>query len=152
MLYTSGKRGRIIEALYLKVRRGDAAQTFDFWMYGETKDLKIGSGLQVGEDGVSFNHHFLPPKGELSFHFLPGEYAIRIYARPVNRKKPLLLSTVTLHLSESHAQAVRDKTHWAVFTREPESKDYRCEISEGREPALIFPPLHLLGGISRGKS
>ena len=26
-------------------------------------------------------------------------------------------------------------THWAVFTREPESQGYRCEISEGRETA-----------------
>ena len=155
MLYATGKRGHVIEALYLKVRRGGEAQTFDFWMYGETKDLKIGSGLRAGEDGVSFNHHFLPPKGDASFHFLPGKYTISIYARAVNRKKPLLLSSVTLRLSESHAHAVREKTHWAVFTQEPESQAYRCEIAEGREPAppVVFPLplLHLLGDVRHGK-
>ncbi|MGA3133650.1 MAG: hypothetical protein ABSD59_23030, partial [Terracidiphilus sp.] len=58
MLYATGKRGHIVEALYLRVKRGNRTDTFNFWMYGETKDLKIGSGLRVGEDGVSFNHHF----------------------------------------------------------------------------------------------
>jgi hypothetical protein len=50
---------RIVEALYLKVRHGESTQTFNFWMYGETKELRIGSGLRVGDDGISFNHHFL---------------------------------------------------------------------------------------------
>jgi hypothetical protein len=49
MLYATGKRGHIIEALYLKVRRGEPTQTFNFWMYGETKELKIGIGLRVGK-------------------------------------------------------------------------------------------------------
>src|SRR5208337_1267754 len=67
MLYATGKRGRIIEALYLKVRHEETTQAFSFWMYGETKDLKYGSGLRVGEDGVSFYHHFLPPKDASAF-------------------------------------------------------------------------------------
>jgi integrase/recombinase XerD len=79
MLYATGKRGHIIEALYLKVRRGESTQTFNFWMYGETKDLKIGSGLRVGEDGASFNHHFLPPKDVSSFAFLAGVAAERFF-------------------------------------------------------------------------
>jgi hypothetical protein len=69
---TTGKRGQIVEALYLQVKRGDEAQIFSFWMYGETKSLMIGSGLRVGEDGVSSNHHFLPPKDEISFAFFAG--------------------------------------------------------------------------------
>src|SRR5215471_11851501 len=83
MLYATGKRGHIIEALYLKVRQGNATQMFSFWMYGETKDLKIGSGLRVGEDGVSVNHHFLPPK-DASFAFRAGEYAIDVCATILN--------------------------------------------------------------------
>src|SRR5271166_557710 len=34
MLYSTGKRGHIIEALYLKVHHGESTQTFSFWMYG----------------------------------------------------------------------------------------------------------------------
>jgi hypothetical protein len=54
MLFTTGKRGHIVESLFLKVRRGESSQTFNFWMYGETKALLIGSGLRVGQDGVAF--------------------------------------------------------------------------------------------------
>jgi hypothetical protein len=35
MLYATGKRGHIIEALYLKLRRGEMTETFDFWMFRE---------------------------------------------------------------------------------------------------------------------
>lgn len=74
MLYATGKRGHIVESLYVKVRQhGESTHTFNFWMYGETKDLKIGSGLRVGDDGVSFNHHFLRPKDTSAFTFLAGE-------------------------------------------------------------------------------
>lgn len=148
MLYATGKRGHIIEALYLKVRRGDSAQTFNFWMYGETKELKIGSGLRVGEDGVSFNHHFLPPKNASSFTFLAGEYTIDAYARILNRSSPVLLSAMKVSLSPELADALRDRTQGVLFTWGPDSRDYRGDVSmpvptEGRSRSL--------SGAGRGK-
>ena len=76
MLYATGKRGHIVEALYLKVTQGKHSHTFGYWMYGETGQLRIGSGLRVGEDGASFNHHFVQPKSDSSFEFLAGDYTI----------------------------------------------------------------------------
>jgi hypothetical protein len=140
MLYATGKRGHIIEALYLRVRRGESSQTFNFWMYGETKDLKIGSGLRAGEDGVSFNHHFLPPKDPASFQFLAGEYVIEVYARIVNRSSAVLLSTVKLSLSPEEATALRDPTQGVLFTWGPDSQRYRGQVSapvgEGRSKSV----------------
>jgi hypothetical protein len=130
MLYATGKRGHIVEALYLKVVRGESRQTFNFWMYGETKDLKIGSGLKVGEDGVSFNHHFLPPQGDSTFAFLAGEYTIESYARILNRRAPVRLSTVKLFLSAELAHALHDRTKGALFTWSPDSKLYHGNVSE----------------------
>lgn len=129
MLYATGKRGHIIEALYLKVRHGESTQTFNFWMYGETRELKIGSGLRVGDDGVSFNHHFLPPKDVSSFAFLAGEYAIDAYARILNRNAPVLLSTVKLSLSPELAGALQDGTKGVLFTWGPDSRHYRGDVS-----------------------
>src|SRR5262249_52845929 len=106
MLYASGKRGRIVEALYLKVKRGETTETFNSWMYGETKELKIGRGLRVEEDGLSFNHHFLPPKGAARFAFDAGEYAIQVHASILNRHSPVLRSTVKLSHSEELAAAL----------------------------------------------
>jgi len=34
MLYATGKRGHIVEALYVKVRHVESTQTFNYWMYG----------------------------------------------------------------------------------------------------------------------
>jgi hypothetical protein len=130
MLYATGKRGHIVEALYLKVRHGESIQTFNFWMYGETKELKIGSGLRVGYDGVSFNHHFLPPKDASSFAFLAGEYVIDAYARILNRDAPVLLSTVRLSLSLEFAAALRDPTKGVLFTWSPDTQDYHGNVSE----------------------
>jgi len=141
MLFATGKRGYIIEALYIKVRHGESTQTFNFWMYGETKELKIGSGLRVGDDGVSSNHHFLPPKDAYAFAFVAGEYAIEAYARILNRKDPVLLSTVKLSLSQDHAAALKDLTMGVLFTWRPDSQHYRSEVSapmasEGRSRSV----------------
>ena len=141
MLYATGKRGHIVEALYLEVREGEATETFSFWMFGEAKELKIGSGLRVGEDGVSFNHHFLPPKDASSFAFLAGEYSIEIHAKILNRTTPMLLSTVTLSLSQQLADALRDSTKGVVFTWRPDTQKYHGDVSlpvpcEGRSRSV----------------
>ena len=130
MLYATGKRGHIVEALYLKVKRGSRTDMFNFWMYGETKDLKIGSGLRVGEDGVSFNHHFLPSKDAPCYVFLAGEYTIELHAAILNRRAPVLLSTVKLSLSEEQATALTDPVMGVLFTWNPDSRSYRGNASE----------------------
>jgi hypothetical protein len=83
LLYASGKRGHIVESLYLKVRRGHVSQVFDFWMYGESRAEFVGSGLRVGEEGVASNHYFLPPK-QPSFEFLAGQYVIEVHPKISN--------------------------------------------------------------------
>lgn len=148
MLYATGKRGHIIEALFLKARRGDTTQTFSFWMYGESNDLKIGSGLRVGEDGVSFNHHFLPPKDASSFAFHVGEYAIDVYARILNRNSPVLLSTVKVLLSQELATALSDRTKGVLFTWGPDSQHYRGDVSS---PPITEGRSRSVSGAGRGK-
>jgi hypothetical protein len=130
MLYATGKRGHIVEALYLKVKRGSRTDTFNFWMYGETKDLKIGSGLRVGEDGVSFNHHFLPSKDAPSYAFLGGEYTIVLHAAILNRRAPVLLSTVKLSLSNELSAALTDPIMGVLFTWNPDLRSYCGNVSD----------------------
>jgi hypothetical protein len=103
---------------------------FNFWMYGETKDLKIGSGLRVGEDGVSFNHHFLPSKDAPPYGFFAGEYTIELHAAILNRRAPVLLSTVKLSLSEEQATALTDPVMGVLFTWNPDSRSYLGNVSE----------------------
>jgi hypothetical protein len=79
LLYSTAKRGQIIESMFVKLRRGESIQTFNIWVYGEGS-LARGSGLYVGENGVTCNHHFLLPADGTKFEFLPGEYKVEVYA------------------------------------------------------------------------
>lgn len=130
MLYATGKRGHIVEAIYLTVQRAGSTHIFNFWMYGETKDLKIGSGLRVGEEGVSYNHHFLPPRDDSSFTFAAGEYVIDVHARILNRSAPVHLSSVKVSLAPELAGALLDLRKGVLFTWRPDSQTYRAEVSE----------------------
>lgn len=44
LLYSTGKRGIVLEHLFIRLRRGETQQNFNVWVYGE-KDLARGSGL-----------------------------------------------------------------------------------------------------------
>ena len=90
LLYSTAKRGQIIESMFVRLRRGESIQTFNIWVYGEGS-LARGSGLYVGENGVTCNHHFLLPADGTKFEFLPGEYKVEVYASLVAVKQPLLL-------------------------------------------------------------
>jgi hypothetical protein len=110
----------------------------DFWAYGETNRLSIGSGLKVGGDGVSLNHNFRPPKDAISFAFIEGDYVIEVYARILNRRTPLLLSTVKLLLSREQATALSDPTNCVLLTWGPDSQSYRGNVSESPATPLSF--------------
>jgi len=116
LLFATGKRGHIVQSMFLKVRRGESVQTFNFWMYGERAALMIGSGLRVSEDGVACNHHFLPPKDGNAFAFLPGDYVIEIYACIVQRSVTMLLSSVRVTLTQEGAADLKSKTNGVLFT------------------------------------
>lgn len=136
MLYATGKRGHIVEALYVNLRHRES-QIFNFWMYGENKAQFIGSGLRVEEDGVSFNHYFLPPKHQAAFEFLSGNYALDVFAVSINRTKNSPLISIRLALSQEHSLALKDKTNGILFTWRPETQSYDIEIS--RAPVSSLP-------------
>ncbi len=100
LLYSSAKRGNVISSLYVRLTRGETIQTFNIWAYGEVGALMPGSGLFVGEQGVAFNHHFLPPADGTAFKFLAGDYLLELFAVQVNHAKPKLLWSVALDLPQ----------------------------------------------------
>jgi hypothetical protein len=73
-----------------------------------------------------FNHHFLPPKDENTFSFLPGEYVIDIYARTIMQSATVLLPTVKVALTEKQAAVLRDKNKGILFTWGRCSKLFRA--------------------------
>ena len=71
LLFSTSKRGRVIESIHVAPSRNETHQNFNIWVYGDDK-LVRGSGLFVGENGVAANHHFLTPKDGSSFRFTEG--------------------------------------------------------------------------------
>lgn len=127
LLYSTSKRAQILESMYVTLRRRESVQTFNIWVYGDSKPLFRGSGLRGSEDGFSSNHHFVPPKDGTRFTFLPGEYFVEVYATLVNSTESLLLSKTQLQLSQEQAAAIAEGSG-VYFDWGPDSKSYHAHI------------------------
>jgi hypothetical protein len=137
LLYSTGKRGRAVETLFAKVRRGDATQLFLFWSYGETNDLRVGSGLYVGPDGHTANHHFVLLPDAPPFPFEAGAYEIEIYATFPRRSRAVLLHTAQLTLSANASQQLRDDPSVAIyFNWDPVARVYQPHVNRKPRPML----------------
>lgn len=132
LLYTTGKRGYVIEGLYLKVLHGGSGHTFGFWGYGEHKELMVAGGLRVTDGGVAYNHHFLQSSESDDFHSSEGEYEIKVYARVVNRRSAKLLSRVKLTLPKDAATRMYLETSGVLFTWNPDTQTYNPTLSPER--------------------
>ena len=51
LLYSTGKRGHIIENMFARLHRGETRQNFNIWVYDDN-GLHRGSGLFVPETGL----------------------------------------------------------------------------------------------------
>jgi hypothetical protein len=128
LLFATGRRGHVLEGMYIKLRRGELTQTFNYWAYGETSALSVGSGIRVGEDGVVYNHHFLPAKDGSMFQFVPGDYLIDVFGALVHQHRPVLLSQFKLSLSPEHCAAMKDNSAGIFYNWGPESQSYYAHI------------------------
>ena len=52
LLFSTSRRGRIIESMHVALSRNETHQNFNIWVHGDEK-LVRGSGLFVGESGVA---------------------------------------------------------------------------------------------------
>ncbi len=136
LLYATGKRGYVIEGLYVKIRRGDEDRTFGFWGYGERNDLMAAGGLRIDEEGVAYNHHFLEINRNSHFHFVRGDYEISVYARIVNRSSARLLYKANVTLSEDDATEMYIRTRGMLFTWDPDAKTYRGHLQQPASSTL----------------
>jgi|ERR1043165_6474168 hypothetical protein len=124
LLYATSKRGRVIESLYVRLRRGDTTQNFAIWIYGE-KELSRGSGLYVPESGVGVNHHFLLPRDITEYRFVAGEYNIGVYAVVIGRSVHELLFSTTLNLSMENARQISENRQSGIyFDWSPDARRY----------------------------
>lgn len=133
LLYSTSKRGQLVEALYVRLSRGESVQNFSVWVHGQTKDLSRGSGLFVGADGVAANHHFLLSPDQKSFLFQAGSYRMQVFARVIGKTGVLPLFDTEIELTREDADALMDKSAGVYFDWGPESQRYYSHIDRRSE-------------------
>jgi hypothetical protein len=134
LLFSTSKRGRVIESMHVALSRNEMHQNFNIWVYGERGNLVRGSGLFVGETGISVNHHFLTPEGGQSFLFTEGHYKLEVFAHLLGHKKLIQLFSQTLDISREIATSLQEKGAGLYFDWGPDSARYLPHV-EKREPS-----------------
>jgi hypothetical protein len=140
LLYSTGKRGQVIEALFLRVREGDRKEDFAFWGYGD-KDLVRGSGLYVPESGLATNHHFNPIQTGAGFLFSGGTYELELAAKLVGREAFVSLWHTSIQMPpEAFANSIQRDTA-VFFSWSPQDGGYLPSVESRAGPihALSSP-------------
>jgi hypothetical protein len=144
LLFSTSKRGRVIQSMHVALSRNETHQNFNIWVYGERQQLVRGSGLFVGETGVEANHHFLTPKDASSFHFTEGHYRLDVFAHLLGDQKQTRLFSHTLDISREFAAALADPHAGLFFNWGPDSSKYLPHIdtrSPSPDPTKFFEAL-----------
>lgn len=151
LLFTTGKRGRVVQNLYLRVKRGSFVGLFGSWAYGERKELVPGSGLFVSQEGIAYNHHFLPQDDPatpfVQFGYLPGSYVVEVYADILGRSRPKKLGTISVDLSsEAHSQMNLEGVG-VLFDWHPDRHEYVPETGTKPNAQALTPPPPMRPGL-----
>jgi hypothetical protein len=123
LLFSTAKRGRVIESMHIALSRNETHQNFNIWVYGDDK-LVRGSGLFVGETGIAANHHFLAPRDENAFHFAEGRYRLEVFAHLLGDKDQTRLFSQTLEISREIGIALKEPGTGLYFDWGPDSSHY----------------------------
>jgi hypothetical protein len=136
LIYGTSVRGRILEGMFAKLSRGDSVQTFPVWICGEEKNkLGRGVGLSVTAAGLGLNHHFLLPRDDTIYRFLPGLYRLELFCVLVGGTHRLKLRSIDLVVSEGQAaRLAADKQSGLYFDWSPETARYHSHIDNARLP------------------
>jgi hypothetical protein len=147
LLYSTGKRGIVLEHLFIRLRRGETQQNFNVWVYGE-KDLARGSGLFVSQEGIATNHHFLTPADIRGFDFAAGDYEVDVFGKIIGKGAVLRLFTIRLSIDTHEAEQLRKTDHGIYFDWGPDGGRYQKKIEGRRSKAL--DPLKMLDMLRDG--
>lgn len=129
LLFSTGKRGLVIENLFLRVSEGARSEEFSFWGYGD-KDLVRGSGIFVPEIGVVTYHHFNPLNTEKLFWFTQGTYTLELVAKVVSKKRLVSLWSIQLDVPAGAYDANIPRDRAIYFNWSPEERRYVASVEK----------------------
>lgn len=130
LLFSTGKRGNVIESLFIRIREGSRREEFSFWGYGD-KDLVSGSGgIFVPETGVATYHRFNPVDSDSLFLFSKGTYSLELVAKIIGRKQLTSLWTTTLEMPPVFSDPATELNKKVFFNWSPEQSRWLIQSDE----------------------
>jgi hypothetical protein len=139
LLFSTGKRGVMIEQLFLRVSEGSRQTEFSFWGYGDDKLLR-GSGLFVPETGVTTNHHFNPTDASTLFRFSGGTYSFELLASLVGRNRLVSLWTIELEVPGGIFDDAISANKAIFYNWSPQTQSYVKSVEERFDSDTQSPP------------
>ena len=136
LLFSTSKKGRILENMFVRLQRGESVQNFNIWVYGDKEALARGSGLFVGREGIACNHHFLLPKDGTKYTFLPGEYSLEVFGSLLGEGQAMPLFAQKLLLSKEFADEINNEKSGVFFDWGPDSKSYHSHLDKNPNKSL----------------
>jgi len=136
LLYSSSRKGQVVESMHVTLERGETKQNFSIWAHGQKGNLSRGSGLFVTHEGVTLDHHFLLPPDGSDFKFLAGNYKLKVVTKLVNDSKPIQLFSIPLVVTESQAEKLKQKQTGLFFDWGPDQGNYYSHIDVKPEPDI----------------
>ena len=144
LLFSTSKRGRVIQSMHVSLRRNETLQNFNIWVHGDDK-LVRGSGLFVGETGVAANHHFLAPRDGNAFRFIEGRYRLEVFVHLLGDRDAKVLFSQDLEIPAKISAQLTEPDAGLYFDWGPDSSRYLTHV-ETRPPSLDATDfLRLLG-------
>ena len=130
LLYSTGKRGQVIENMFVNLLYEGMHYPFYYWSHGEAGRLVPGSGLFVGQEGVACNHHFMPRVHSPDVTFVEGKYRLEVFATTVGQHKSRRLHSVSLYLAQAAAisLSLQNGDFAYFFEWDPDENGYRGHI------------------------
>ena len=129
LFYGAGRRGLVLDNVYVTLTHDATTDTFSVWGHGDKNESLVrGSGLFVGEEGVASNHHFTLLDAP-AFRFKAGQYKLEVFASTVGTRSNRICSATLTVDDEDGAALVKeapDIAYW--FHREPNSVQYRGSL------------------------
>lgn len=141
LLYSTAKRGQVLESLHISLHRNESKQNFNIWVYGERGNLKRGSGLFVPQKGVIFDHHFLLPEDGANFSFYAGAYHLKVIAKLVGESATHELASIQLSVTESQALELAKPSVGIYFDWGPDQQSYHSHLETKSEAEPDFEQL-----------
>ena len=130
--HSTGLAGKLIEALFLEVKRGQAHQKFNIWTANVGSGYKNLAGMQVFKNGMSLENIFQPDRSDQKFQFLAGMYEFKLFSKEIKSQTPKQIAHVKYELTKEQCELI-EEGKYIVLTLRADGTGYS---SYSEDPAV----------------